>query len=471
MSSEPRFRVAICGAGIGGLTAALALAKSPDIEVQVYEGAQKLAELGAGIGLFSRPWELIRKLGLDTDLLKCTEIKPVEGPVTAFNYRKSDTPEGIEFYTLVTKEATRARRPGNLMTFHRPDFQNALLQNMPRSARIHCSKRLRSYNQRPTGPIELSFEDGTTATCDILIGADGLKSAVRRSMFTEKARIAHSEGRTAEAAECEASIEPVWSGTNAYRALIPAERLSARYPGHRVFTQPTQVRFFYLLNLSGTLTSSSADISTSYVIGYPIAKGKFINFVAFKARHDLENTKFNGPWVSATDSSEVTSMFRTWEPEVQALMDCIERPLRWSIHIMRPLSTYVHGRVALIGDAAHASPPHQGSGAGQAIEDAFVLATLLAHPSTNRQNLPRALSIFDRVRRPVAHDVHERNRLNGQYFTFHHTNLTPSEELSREETLKRLKALGEAFTKNWEWAWSTSAEPVVREALRLLNES
>ncbi|RXW17572.1 hypothetical protein EST38_g8284 [Candolleomyces aberdarensis] len=446
MSSEPRFRVAICGAGIGGLTAALALSRSPDIEVQVYEGAQKLAELGAGIGLFSRPWELIRKLGLDAELLKYTEIKPVEGPVTAFNYRKSDTPEGIEFYTLVTK--------GNLMTFHRPDFQNALLQNMPRSTRIHCSKRLRSYIQRPTGPIELYFEDGTTATCDILIGADGLKSAVRRSMYTEKARIAQSEQKMREAMECEASIEPVWSGTNAYRALIPAERLSARYPGHRVFTQPTQY-----LGKDG------------YVIAYPIAKGKFINFVAFKSRHDLEGTKFNGPWVSPSDSSEVTSMFRTWEPEVQALMDCIERPLRWSIHILRPLSTYVHGRVALIGDAAHASPPHQGSGAGQAIEDAFVLATLLTHPSTTRHNLSRALSIFDHVRRPVAHDVHERNRLNGQYFTFHHT--SPSEELSLspEERLRRLKELGETFTKNWEWAWMTSAEPVVREALQLLVQS
>ena len=141
-------------------------------------------------------------------------------------------------------EVTRARCPGNLMTFHRPDFQNALLQNMPRSTRIHCSKRLRSYNQRPTGPVELYFEDGTTATCDVLIGADGLKSAVRRSMYSEKARIAQSEKKMKEAAECEASIEPVWSGTNAYRALIPAERLNARYPGHRVFTQPTQVCSF-----------------------------------------------------------------------------------------------------------------------------------------------------------------------------------------------------------------------------------
>ncbi|TEB28869.1 salicylate hydroxylase [Coprinellus micaceus] len=444
MTSGSKFRVGICGAGIGGLTLAVALARYPDIEVVIYEGAQKLGEIGAGIGLFSRPWELICKLGLDEELLKATEIRPVDGPVSTFNYRLSDRPEGLEFFTLVTK--------GNLMTFHRPDFQNALLRKLPRSTKIYCSKRLLSYTQRPTGPVELYFEDGSTATCDLLVGADGLKSAVRRSMFTDKAKVAQSEKRMKEAGEYEASIEPTWCGTNAYRALIPTDRLNARHPGHRVFTQPTQY-----LGKNG------------YVIAYPIAKGKLINFVAFTARHDLEGTKFNGPWVSPVDSSEVTEMYRSWEPEVKALMDCIERPLRWAINTVRPLSTYVHGKVAIIGDAAHASPPHQGSGAAQAIEDAFVLALALGHASTTRENLPRALDIYDRVRRPVAHDVHERNRINGQYFTFHHTPL--DEDISTEETLRRLQDLSYRFTKNWEWAWSTSAEPVVREALELLNSS
>lgn len=444
MTSGSKFRVAISGAGIGGLTLAVALARSPDIEVVIYEAAEKLAEIGAGIGLFSRPWELIRKLGLEEELLKHTEIKPVEGPVKAFNYRKSDRPEGVEFHTLYTH--------GNLMTFHRPDFQNALLRKLPRSTKVFCSKRLRSFTQRATGPVELCFEDGSTASCDVLVGADGLKSAVRSVMYTEKAKIAQSEKKVKEAAELQACVEPLWCGTNAYRALIAPERLNARHPGHRVFTQPTQY-----LGKNG------------YVIAYPIAKGKLINFVAFKARHDLEDTKFNGPWVCPTDSSEVTGMYRTWEPEVQALMDCIDRPLRWAIHTVKPLPTYVHGRVALIGDAAHASPPHQGSGAGQAIEDAFVLATVLSHPNTNRETLGRALSIYDHVRRPVAHDVHQRNRLNGQYFTFHHTD-ADFDRLSADEMMGTLKDTAAHFIKNWEWAWSTSAEPLVREALQLLGK-
>ena len=139
-----------------------------------------------------------------------------------------------------------------------------------------------------------------------------------------------------------------------------------------------------------------------YVIAYPISKGKMVNFVAFKSHHDLENTRFNGPWVCATDSAEFSATFRTWEPEVQALVDvsifftlsviqlaqqfqCVERPLRWAIHTVKPLKSFVSGRVGIIGDAvrslltfipliyrpalqAHAMTPHQGSGAGQAIE-------------------------------------------------------------------------------------------------------
>lgn len=126
------------------------------------------------------------------------------------------------------------------MTFHRPDFQNVLLRRLPSSYRIYCSKRLRSYVQRPGSPISLLFEDGTRATCDVLLGADGLKSAVRRSLLNESIQWAQSEGNWTEASNITSSIEPSWSGTNAYRALITAERLRIRSPNHRVFTQPTQ---------------------------------------------------------------------------------------------------------------------------------------------------------------------------------------------------------------------------------------
>ncbi|KIM39554.1 hypothetical protein M413DRAFT_447035 [Hebeloma cylindrosporum] len=427
MGSGTKFRVAICGAGVGGLTTAVALSQYPDIEVEIFESANKLAEIGAGIGLFPRPWEVIKKLHLEEDLLKATETKPTEGPVASFKR--------------------------NLMTFHRPDFQNALLRRLPPSYRIHCSKRLQSYTQRQGGPISLLFEDGTKASCDILVGADGLKSAVRRSLLSEKAQWAQSENNWSEAADIAALIEPAWSGTNAYRALIPADRLRARDPHHRVFKQPTQY-----LGKNG------------YIIAYPIVRGKMINFVAFKSQHDLEKTKFNDPWVGPADSAEFLSLFKNWEPEVQALLDCVQKPLRWAIHTVKPLGSFVSGNVAILGDAAHAMTPHQGSGAGQAIEDAYILSTVLGHPSTTRATIARALSIYDHIRRPFAQKAQERSRLNGQYFTLNCKEIN-FDRVAEHELLPKLQVLGQVFTKNWEWAWTTSLGGSVQEATRLLESS
>lgn len=113
--------------------------------------------------------------------------------------------------------------------------------------------------------------------------------------------------------------------------------------------------------------------SIQHVIAYPISRGKLINFVAFISRHDKENTKFDGPWVAQADQGEFAGRFSRWEPEVQALVNvslchgicargmiadlvnhlnqCADQPLRWAIHTVKPLSTFVHSRVALIGDA------------------------------------------------------------------------------------------------------------------------
>jgi len=442
-ASGTKFRVAICGAGIGGLTLAVALSRYPDIEVQIFEAAEKLAEIGAGLGLFSRHWEVVQKLDLEEDLLKLTEQRRTEDLVSSFRYHKSDCPEGVYFFTLVTK--------GSLLTFHRADFQTVLLRKLPTSYRVFCSKRLRSYEQRQGGPITLLFEDGTSTFCDVLVGDDGVKSAVRRSLLGEKASRAQSQNNWSEAADITALIEPTWSGTNAYRALIPADRLRSRRPNHPALTQ-------HLKYLG----------KNAYVIAYPISRGTMINFVAFKTRYDLENSKFNGPWVTFSDKSELIKIFRGWESEVQALVDCVDRPMRWAIHTVKPLDYFVNGNVALLGDAAHANTPHQGTGAGQAIEDAYILSTVLGHRLTTRETMTRALLIYDHIRRPFSHKVQERARLNGQYFTFNCKEID-FDSVPERELIPKLKTLGQIFTKNWEWVWTTSMGPSVGEAIRLLE--
>jgi salicylate hydroxylase len=132
--------------------------------------------------------------------------------------------------------------------------------------------------------------------------------------------------------------------------------------------------------------------------------------------------------------------------------------------------------------------PHQGSGAGQAVEvriliciqfidtdtrppqDAFILATVLGHPNTVKGNIPYALSVYDRIRRPYALNVQERSRLNGLYFT-----LQPPEfdfiKLPEHELLPKLKTLGRLIYSNWDWAWTSSMGSAVQEAVQLLDTS
>lgn len=131
---------------------------------------------------------------------------------------------------------------GLLIGFHRAEFQKVLLSHLPGSVRTQCSKRLRSYSQpSESEAIQLVFEDDSVATCDILVGADGLKSSVRRSLLLAEGERLLSEGKTHEYERCIAGVDPMWTGTISYRTLIPADKLAAHSPGHRVLTRPTEV--------------------------------------------------------------------------------------------------------------------------------------------------------------------------------------------------------------------------------------
>lgn len=124
------------------------------------------------------------------------------------------------------------------MFLHRPDYQKTIIKHLPDRIRTYTSKRLVSYTQSSEGglsPVQLQFADGTTASCDILVGADGLKSSVRGAVLRERAQILKDpEAQGKALAELRDSLEPVWSGTNAYRALIPVEKLRERAPWHRM---------------------------------------------------------------------------------------------------------------------------------------------------------------------------------------------------------------------------------------------
>lgn len=137
-------------------------------------------------------------------------------------------------------------RPGGMMGFHRAEFHEALLNRLPSFCHTLPSKRLESYFQRPGDSIMLRFQDGSTATCDMLLGADGIKSAVRKTKLHEAASWATFQHRNADAAELRNLSEPRFSGVFVYRALIPSERLSSVSPQHRASSSAVQVCFSLL---------------------------------------------------------------------------------------------------------------------------------------------------------------------------------------------------------------------------------
>jgi len=204
-----------------------------------------------------------------------------------------------------------------------------------------------------------------------------------------------------------------------------------------------------------------------YILAYPIAQGKIISLTGFNARASGDATPFCGPWIRQTEKEELSSMYSQWEPEVRVLLECIEKPTRWAIHRSKPLNSYVSGRVAILGDAAHAMEPHQGMGAGQAIEDAYLLATLLGQWHTTISSVPNALKVYDTIRQPFTNDVARRSQSTGNQFMF----LGDTSDLDNcedDELRGKLHHLGNAITNNWEWAWLTTIDESVKEAIRML---
>ncbi|KAF8452743.1 salicylate hydroxylase [Boletus edulis BED1] len=441
--TSTKFKVAVCGGGVGGLTLAVALSKYPDVEVEVFEAAKQFTEVGAGVGIWPRAFKVLRKLGRDIDhtlVNAATDFEMTEDFVPALSYRKSDQPEGVELFKLMTK--------GGLMKFHRADFHGTLLSSLSPSCKTHTSKKLVAYSQPAApqkSPIILTFADGSSSSCDLLVGADGIKSAVRGCMMREIAQSLSGQAAMS-ALSC---IDPIWSGAIAYRTLISTEKLRACAPHHRALREPT----VYL----------GKDV---FCVVYPISKGKFINFAGFTLSEELIRTsyhadtsgrkRFEGPWVRELSKEEMCKPFEGLEDDTKPLLKCVDRGTLWAVHTVKPLPAHYHGRVALVGDAAHAMMPFQGSGAGQSIEDAYLLATVLGHPSTKLETIPRALAVYDKLRRPFSSDVALRAKTNGQMSVWQARDIP-------------LAKLGEIMTKNWEWAWLSELDGALHDATKLLD--
>ncbi|WGD50176.1 FAD-dependent monooxygenase [Bradyrhizobium sp. CB1650] len=313
-------RVAIVGGGIGGLTAALAL-RAGGLDVIVFEQAEILREIGAGVSIHPNAARLLKRIGLDDQLRK------IGSPIGGITLRTSQgdaitTPEGP-----ATPAFSRDSQGYNV---HRADFLNLLFTALPEGT-VNLGHRCIGL-KKDDNKVRLSFANGSSVDADIVIGADGIHSVIQREIGLES--------------------RPASEGTMAYRGLVPAERLA----------WADELKDPALWLGSGR----------SFLL-YPVAGGRLINMVAFVPT----DTDSEESWSAPGDVKALATEYEGWDKPVVDVINSLEETFRWGIYDRAPLPYWSTARVTLMGDAAHPMVPHLGQGAGQSIEDAITLGVLL----------------------------------------------------------------------------------------------
>ncbi len=325
-------RALVAGAGIGGLTAALALARQ-NFQVEIFERAPVLEEFGAGLQLGPNATRVLRRLGV---------LEAVSALATAPRairiLRGSD---GAELTRLPIEEAER-RWGAPYLVIHRADLQRALAEGATRlpNVALHLGTEVAGAGA-DHGGVSIGLRRGLATmreAGEVLIGADGLRSRVRERIGLGAADAARFSGRVA------------------FRATVEADKVAARASASEV-------------------TLRLGD--KAHLVHYPLREASVVNLVAV-----IESTwrgeKIDHPWDGAADRPTLDRAFGDWTREARALIGAAVDWRAWPLYVRPPIAQFSLGPIALVGDAAHPMTPFLAQGAAQAIEDADALARRLA---------------------------------------------------------------------------------------------
>lgn len=345
-------RIAIVGAGIGGLAAALFL-RDAGADVTVYEQASELAEVGAGIVVAPNMVRLLQRLGLAGELAGFAVRLEA-----AWEFRRWR--DGQILFVQPMGEACERLYGAACYVAHRADLVGLLRRALPREA-LRLDHRCRAIRDGARD-VALDFAHraggATTAVADVVVGADGIHSAVRALLGPD--------------------VVPRFSGLCAFRCLVPADQAPA------MALRPVQ-----------TLWLGPGR----HFVHYPISAGRLINVVAFAPAGAWRTES----WTADGELADLRAEFAGWDARLDQLIGAATTTKRWAIYDRDPLDGWTRGRVALLGDAAHAMLPFFAQGAAQAVEDAAVLAGCLR--GADRASVPAALQRYEQLRRPRATQV------------------------------------------------------------------
>jgi 2-polyprenyl-6-methoxyphenol hydroxylase-like FAD-dependent oxidoreductase len=356
-----RLRVAVVGGGIGGLAAANALVQR-GVEVIVLEQAPALGEVGAGVFIYPNALRQLERMGL-------------REPLAQVGAKVGD---GSEYYrmdgTIVGKILTTDSGGWNgLYGMHRADFLRVLADALPQPS-IRTGHRCVSFEQDARA-AHLKFANGATLEADVVVAADGIQSTLQKYVAEPSA--------------------PEYSGSRAYRGLIASEELPWwRQEAHQVWMGDGK-----------------------HFMVFPVRSGRLLNYVGFVP---TQNETIES-WSAIGDRDELAASFAGWDPRVVGLLEKVESCFWWGLYDRKPLASWTKGRLALLGDAAHAMLPHVGQGANQAIEDGVALAVFLEGRDSTQ--IPDALRRYEIFRRERTGIVQVEARQNGLRFDSRYENL------------------------------------------------
>jgi salicylate hydroxylase len=419
------FNLAIVGGGISGLTLAITLLQY-DVDLTIYEAAPHFGEIGAGVALgpnAGRAMKLMSPKIYDA-FMKC-KTGNVDNASSWFTIRAGDARRGdkdgfVRPGAKVSDELFDVPLPdaGGRGGVYRAHFLDELVKDIPDGV-AKFDKRMVDLKEAGdgTGDMILHFADGTTAQHNAVIACDGIKSKARPWLLGEDDPASHA----------------FFSGKYAYRGLIPMEEA---------------------VGILGPQVAQNSQMFLGYhghLLTFPIQHGKTMNVVAFSSRETWNNEK----WVVSTSKEEMEADFAGWGGHVEKIVRAMQKPDIWALFMHKPCNTYTKGRVCLLGDAAHATTPHQGAGAGMCIEDSYIMANLIKE-AKSVDDLPRAFRAFDQVRRERTQENVVTSRDAGMLYDF---------ELLGDD----LDKIQENVLNRMHWIWDIDLEEHLEDAKKIFH--
>ena len=352
--------VAVAGAGIGGLTAALALVQK-GFDVLMFEKATSLGEVGAGLQMSPNAMHILQDLGV-AESLQTLAFKPKHACIRHYQ-------TGEYYLKQALAEDAEQRYGAPYLHIHRADLHRELtLACEQQGVKIHLGTSVLGFKDSALG-VDLMLESGALIHADVVIGADGIHSKIREQLLGKE--------------------RPTFMKQIAWRGLVPVDQVKHLniQPDASVWVGPDK-----------------------HVVTYFVKGGTLVNFVAVEEKEEWHAES----WTEKGNTADLIRRFSGWHPEVTGLLEKVDSSFLWALNSRPSLPTWRGENVVLLGDACHPMLPFMAQGAAMAIEDAYVLAKQLGE-----HDVPTALLNYEAIRKPRATKIQQMSAANAGLYHMH----------------------------------------------------